>query len=84
MKYKIITFVANSNGRIELTKKELEDLLQQVFDEGFEEGLKALQGIAKPSPIYPSYPGTGYPTYTKPYEITTTPTDKIKITCENK
>lgn len=75
MKYKVIGFSINSNGKIELTKEELEDLLQQAFDTGFIDGKNTVEKetIVVPSPIYPIYP-----------YYQTTATDKIEITCEKK
>lgn len=50
MKYKI--FNLDKNGRISFTKEELEKLLDEVYNDGYEQGSKKY--------IYPT-------TYTEPY-----------------
>lgn len=53
MKYKILQL--DANGRISFTKEELEKLLDEVYDNGYEDGRKTCQ---YPYWYWKSYPST--------------------------
>lgn len=63
MKERIRIFANNSNGKIEFTKEELEKLLQEIYDEGYNEGRKNYCGF--------SYGNTNTIPYYGTYIVTT-------------
>lgn len=60
-------FVANEKGKIELTEKELQKLLEEAHNEGYMEGHN--EGISKNVPPI-IYPPITTPTYPITYEPT--------------
>lgn len=72
----IVVVKENENGKIELTKEEIEKMVEDAYNEGFEHGMKA----NKPTLTYPqgirSVPLPNYEphynqeTWIKPPEIT--------------
>ena len=57
---KIRVFTLNSNGKIELTKEEL----QQMLDESYQDGCNS---VTITTPSYPSYPYNPYNPYSPFY-----------------
>lgn len=57
MKYKIL--VPDANGVFTFTKEELEKFMEEIYDEGYNEGMKH----TITTPVYPPNPIT-YPTIT--------------------
>ena len=75
MKYKILQL--DANGRISFTKEELEKLLDEVYDNGYEDGRKTCQ--------YPYWTYKTTPNWdTTPLTTgTPLPNDYINVTCDN-
>lgn len=64
-------FIKNNKDKIEFTEKELKELLDEIYNEGYQDGK-----IRNYFYTTPTYPGT---TLTYP----TIPLDPYKITCDN-
>lgn len=71
MKYKIL-IPDTDTGIFHFTQKELENLLTDVYNEGYEDGIKATKSIT-----YLNHPSVSNPTTTpyNPYVTWTGPTD---------
>ena len=65
MRIKLIT--PNQYGKIEFTKKELEEILNEAYNEGYKDGSAYL----KVSKVNVDYLGTIATTTTTPYDYTT-------------
>ncbi len=78
MKYKILQL--DANGRISFTKEELEKLLDEVYDNGYEDGRKTCQ---YPIWTYKTSPTLGDITPLTINTNTPLPNDHITITCGN-
>lgn len=54
MKVKI--FYPNSEDKIEFTREELEKLINDIYNEGYEDGRSRSEVITVPTPVYPYNP----------------------------
>ena len=83
MKYKILT--PNENGMFTFTKEELEKFMEEIYDEGYNEGMK--HTITTPSYPYPdpiTHPYVTWSDKTTPISTTTaywSGTDPAAIEC---
>lgn len=72
MKTKI--FTKNNKGKIEFTEKQLKDLLDEIYDEGYNDGSKRYYYT---TPYYYRYPYYGNTTLPVTYCTTTASSDNI-------
>lgn len=59
---KVKVFYPNKNDKIEFTRKELEELLDEVYNDGYNDGRYSTWTYTTPSITYTN--STGNPTYT--------------------
>jgi len=65
----VVVLCSNSNGKIELTKEELQKMLDDAYNKGYSEGtLKSYDKISIPS--YPIYYSNAEPNKLEKYEVT--------------
>ncbi len=76
MKTKV--FTKNKQGKIEFTERELKNLLDEIYDEGYNDGSKKYYYT---TPYHYNWP-TWYSTTTTPLSYTTTAASS-NITCNN-
>ena len=74
---KIKTFVLNKNNKIELTEKQLKDLLDEVYWDGYRDGSKTTYTYTTPSWQYIS-PTIAEPNYKPIITCTTSTTKEIR------